>query len=542
MTALFHTLLLATMLAPLAMLAACAWPRSRARMPFLLGFAPLPGLVAALLAHGQPPLVLHADWLRLTFSLDGPGALLLGVAALLWSMAGIYAGAYLGARLGAMRFAGWWLITLAGSLGVFIAGDLVTFYLAFALVSLAAWGMVVHDRTDAARRAGAIYLLLAVLGEVFLLLAFALLAVNVPTPTLAIAEVVAALPLSPWRNATILLLILGFGLKAGLVPLHVWLPLAHPAAPMPASAVLSGAIIKAGIIGLIRFLPFEGSLESWGLALGVMGFFTAFYGVAVGVTQQDPKAVLAYSSVSQMGVVMAALGFGAWAGDPDAPMAGAFYAAHHVLAKGALFLALGVALATGPRRLAWVLAPVLILVFSFGGLPLTGGALAKAATKGQLGEGVLAALAAISAAGTTMLMLHFARRLRAVAMAGTPGTPQPGLTVPFLVLATAAMTLPWALYPGNIAEAMTGKALWGGTWPVLLGVAAAAALQRWGEALPHLPQGDVLTFAERGFTSAAGPAAIAADRVERGLRTWPSAGLAFLSLAVVLGVAMVMAG
>ncbi len=538
----FHALLLATMLAPLGLLAAMAWPGPRQKIPFLLALAPLPGLAAALLAEGQPALVLYADWLRLSFTLDGPAALLLGVAALLWSAAGHYAGAYLGATPGGARFAGWWLITLAGSLGVFIAGDLVTFYLAFALVSLAAYGMVVHDRTDAARRAGSVYLLLAVLGEICLLMAFALLAANLPTSTLAIADAVAALAHSPWRDTTVLLLILGFGLKAGLVPLHVWLPLAHPAAPMPASAVLSGAIIKAGIIGLIRFLPGDGGMEQWGMGLGVMGFVTAFWGVALGVTQQNPKTVLAYSSVSQMGVVMAAIGLGLAAGDATAPLAAAFYAAHHVLAKGALFLGVGVAFAIGRQRLGWVMLPVLVLVLSFGGLPLTGGWLAKAATKGQLGEGVAGVLAALSAAGTTMLMLHFAGRLRVVALAEAPGQAPAGLALPFGVMVLAAVALPWVLYPGDIAEALSAKALWGAAWPVALGALGALALRRWGDALPRPPQGDVLVFAERGFAAAAGPLALAADRVERRLRTWPSAGLALLGIAVVLGVAMVMAG
>ena len=96
----------------------------------------------------------------------------------------------------------------------------------------------------------------------------------------------------------------------GLVPLHVWLPLAHPAAPMPASAVLSGAIIKAGVIGLIRFLPLDGSLADWSAGLTSLGLVTAFYAVAVGITQANPKTVLAYSSVSQMGFVAAVLGAG----------------------------------------------------------------------------------------------------------------------------------------------------------------------------------------------------------------------------------------
>jgi formate hydrogenlyase subunit 3/multisubunit Na+/H+ antiporter MnhD subunit len=526
-----HLLLLATIVVPLAMLASEMTPRGRARLPSLLVFAPWPGLAAALLASGQPPLVIYADWLRLTLTLEAPSAVLLGVAALLWSAAGAYARAYLGDKPGAARFAGWWLLTLAGSLGVFIAGDLVTFYFTFALVSLAAYGLVVHDATDRARRAGAIYLALAVLGEVFLLFAFALLAVNIPGQSLAISDAVAALPTSPVRDVTILLLILGFGLKAGLVPLHVWLPLAHPAAPMPASAVLSGAIIKAGIIGLIRFLPFDGSIAAWGEVLGVLGFLTAFYGVALGITQSNPKTILAYSSVSQMGVVMAALGFGLAAGDAATPLSAAHYASHHVLAKGALFLGVGVAYATGERRLWWVMAPVLLLVLSFGGLPFTGGALAKEATKGQLGDGWLGWLAAFSAAGTTMLMLHFAARLRAGLADSAEARAGLGLVLPFAVMVAAALVLPWLLYPGAVK-------LWPALWPVLLGALLFLALRRWGTRLPQPPEGDLLVFAERGAARIAPPLAERASAIEATLRAWPSAGLALLGIGVTLGLAM----
>ncbi len=531
MTLLAHLLLLATIATPLALLASAVSTRGWARLPGLLVWAPLPGLAAALLAAGQPPLVLYPEWLRLTLSLDAPGALLLGVAALLWSAAGAYARTYLP---GATRFAGWWLLTLAGSLGVFIAGDLVTFYFSFALVSLAAYGLVVQDATRRARRAGAIYLALAVLGEVFLLFAFALLAVNIPGQSLAISDAVAALPGSPVRDVTILLLILGFGLKAGLVPLHVWLPLAHPAAPMPASAVLSGVIIKAGIIGLIRFLPMEGSIALWGEALGTMGFVTAFYGVVLGITQRNPKTILAYSSVSQMGVVMAALGFGLAAGDAGTPLAAAQYASHHVLAKGALFLGVGVAMATGARRAAWVMGPVLLLVLSFGGMPLTGGALAKEATKAQLGAGLLGWLSALSAAGTTMLMLHFAAQLRTGLAEAAEARPPSGLAWPFAGMVLAALALPWMLYPASVT-------FWPALWPVLLGALGFSALRRWGRRLPRLPEGDVLVFAERGVARIAPPLAERASRIEAVLRGWPGAGLALLGIAVTLGLAMALA-
>jgi formate hydrogenlyase subunit 3/multisubunit Na+/H+ antiporter MnhD subunit len=537
-------LLAATFLTPLGMLAAMAHPRLRARIPFLLALAPLPGLAAALLAEGHG-LVFLAEGMRLGLALDRPSALLLGVAALLWSAAGAYAGAYMGQKPGFTRFAGWWLLTLSGSLGVFVAGDLLSFYLAFALVSLPAYGLIVHDGTPAARRAGSVTLFLAVLGEVCLLLGFVLLAVGTPGLSIAIADAVASLPSSPWRNAAVGLLLAGFGLKAGMVPLHVWLPLAHPAAPMPASAVLSGAIIKAGIIGLIRFLPVDGALADWGVVLGVLGFVTAFWGVALGITQQNPKAVLAYSSISQMGVVLAALGLGLAAGEAVTPISAAFYAAHHVLAKGALFLALGVALHLGRARFGWVFWPALVLVLGFGGLPLTGGWLAKAATKAQLGTGLASVLAALSAAGSTLLMLHFLARLRAGLGEPAAGPVPRGMLLPWAGMTATAVLIPWALFvpsgAGSFAEAFKPEALAAALWPVLLGAALAWALARWGAGLPQPPEGDVLALAERAFGRAAGPASLAADRIEARLRTWPAASLALLGLVIACAAVMLAA-
>ena len=160
---------------PLVMLLACLSPRLKARMPALLALAPVPALAAALLASGGT-LALPPVLLRIRLALDVPGALLLGVAALLWIAAGFYATAWLRGRPDAGRFAVWWLLTLTGSLGVFMAADLVSFYLVFSMVSLAAYGLIVDDGTPRARRYGLIYVALAVLGEAFLLMAFVLLA------------------------------------------------------------------------------------------------------------------------------------------------------------------------------------------------------------------------------------------------------------------------------------------------------------------------------------------------------------------------------
>jgi formate hydrogenlyase subunit 3/multisubunit Na+/H+ antiporter MnhD subunit len=229
---------------PLVMLLACLSPRLKARMPALLALAPVPALAAALLASGGT-LALPPVLLRIRLALDVPGALLLGVAAMLWIAAGFYATAWLRGRPDADRFAVWWLLTLTGSLGVFMAADLVSFYLVFSMVSLAAYGLIVDEGTPRARRYGLIYVALAVLGEAFLLMAFVLLAEATPGDSLLIADAVGALSASPWRDSILALLILGFGVKIGLVPFHVWMPLAYRAAPIPAAAVLSGAAVKS---------------------------------------------------------------------------------------------------------------------------------------------------------------------------------------------------------------------------------------------------------------------------------------------------------
>ncbi|UFN48579.1 complex I subunit 5 family protein [Roseomonas sp. OT10] len=540
-------LLLLMLLLPAGMALACVAPRWRQGMLAWLVVAPLPALAAALLAADAPPLLLPPARAGMHLALDRPGALLLGGAALLWSAAGAYAAAYLRGQARNGPFAVWWLLTLLGNLGVFVAGDLITFYLAFAFVSLAAYGLVAHDATPRAYRAAAIYLVLAVLGEIALLGGFVLLAAAAPDGSLAIGGLVATLPGSPVRGLTLGLLVAGFGLKAGLVPLHVWLPVAHPAAPMPASAVLSGAIVKAGIIGLIRFLPLDGAggaagwADAWGQALAAAGLLTAFYGVALGVTQRNPKTVLAYSTVSQMGVAIAVLGTGMQAAAPGTAFLAAYYGLHHLLAKGALFLSVEIAAAWAGRHPWPVLLPVAVVALGMAGLPLTGGALAKLAVKPALGYGPVGVLATLSAAGTALLMLHLMRLLAEVMRAPAPSAPPPaGMLAPWALMLASALLVPWWFYPGPVAEALALPALWDSAWPVLLGAVLFAGLRRRSDRLPAVPEGDVVLlglqawgFAARG----AGPLV----RLEARLREWTMAGIALLAVAAAL-VATMLAG
>jgi multicomponent Na+:H+ antiporter subunit A len=534
------TLLAATLAVPLAMLAGCLARRFRDRVPSLLALAAVPALMAALLAPDGTTLVLPEPPFRMTLTLDTPGAVLLGAAALLWILAGAYASAYLRGDANAARFAEWWLLTLTGSLGVFIAVDLVSFYLTYSVVSLAAYGLIVHDGTPGSRRAGIIYVALAVLGEGFLLMAFVFMAAAAPDGSLLIRDAVAGLPASPWRSASLALLMLGFGLKVGLAPGHVWMPLAYTAAPIPAAAVLSGAAVKAGIVGFIRFLPLGAAMPEWGEALAAVGLFSTFYGVLIGITQKNPKTVLAYSSISQMGLLTAALGISLAAGDIGATPAASFSASHHVLVKGGLFLALGVAARTGARL--WpVLIPAGVLALGLGGLPFTGGALAKLALKTQFGAGLVGTLATVSAAGSTLLMLHFLCRLmQTTARDRAPEAPT-GLMRPWLVLAFAAVAVPWILYPtaesGSLPAAVAPATLWGALWPVLIGGALAVALWRWGDRLPRVPEGDIVVAGETAVRATV-TWGEGLERVDLYLRQWPVASLLLLTLVIILGAAM----
>ena len=538
-----EVLLFTTLAMPLAMLVACMSRRVEHLLPVLLAAAPAPGLAAALLVPAGTMLTLPEPPFRMTLELHPPGAMLLGTAALLWTSAGVYAAVYLRGDPNAMRFAKWWLLTLTGSLGVFIAADLISFFLTYSMVSLAAWGLITHGG-QTAKRAGIVYVSLAVLGEAFLLMAFVLMAVGNSDGGLLIRDAVATLPASPWRAAAMTLLILGFGLKIALVPGHVWMPLAYTAAPIPAAAVLSGAAVKAGVIGFIRFLPLGAAgMSQWGEALAILGFLSAFYGVAVGVTQKDPKTVLAYSSISQMGLLAAVLGMGLATGDDGTALVTGFSAANHVLVKGGLFLAIGIAATTGAT--SWpVLILAAVLALGLGGLPLTGGALAKLAAKPQLGAGIVGALAVMSAVGSSLLMFHFLHRLMQMTPR-VPGTAAAGYTVPWLIVTVAALAVPWALFPapgaGSSLQALAPEVLWALFWPVLIGGALALFLWRWEDRLPRIPAGDIIVCEETAIRAVL-PWGERIERFDALLRQWPVASLLLLILVITLAAAMLIEG
>ena len=550
-------------LLPVALSIASIWRRARSVLFDLLPLAPVPALAVALLGIRGEMAQLPELLLGIRLVLDETGAVFLGFISLLWVLAGAYARAYLPGRTRDTAFPGFWYATLAGNLGVCIAADVVTFYALFSLLSLAAYGLVVHDGTTRAFRAGRVYLVLAVIGEMGLV--FGLMLAAQAAGGLEIDAARAALANAPQRDLTIALLVVGFGVKAGLVPLHVWLPLAHPIAPTPASAVLSGAIVKAGILGLMRFLPLEAILLDWGHVLAFAGLVTAYYGVLIGLTQTDPKTILAYSTLSQMGIVVAVLGAAMALRPDDTLEAAALYATNHGLAKGALFLSVGVVAASG--RLHWsVMLPTAVAAGAIAGLPLTGGALAKLAIKGSVGSGAISDLVSWSAVGTTLLLLRFLYVLAANGDDDRARRPASGLVWPWAAAVLAALVLPWALFLTRtsqpIAEALDLGNLWSGAWPVALGtVIAVAAMTYPRGVLPAIPEGDIVVPLEAGLrrlrvlarielraasrwqprsvlTNTRNAAGRLLDRSESLLLRWSFGGAALLAIVILFGAAL----
>jgi formate hydrogenlyase subunit 3/multisubunit Na+/H+ antiporter MnhD subunit len=199
-------LLLATLAAPLIVLAIFLAPGLRGFARAITPLAVAPALAAAALAISGAPFGAELPALRISLWLDQPSGLLLVAAAIVWFIVSVFA--LREGRPSADRFAVSWLLTMAGSLGVFIAADLLTFYLVYALVSIPAYYLVAHDEDAASRRAGGVYLAFALIGEAVLLIAFVMLAAGEPTGSLQIRDVVAALTASPWRDAALALIIM----------------------------------------------------------------------------------------------------------------------------------------------------------------------------------------------------------------------------------------------------------------------------------------------------------------------------------------------
>lgn len=287
-------------------------------------------------------------------------------------------------------------VFLASIVLVVLADDAYVFMVAWETMALSSFFLVmVNHRIPEIRRAGYLYMLVAHIGALGILLCFGLLQANTGDYTFANMRSQHLTPF--WGSVAFCLAVFGFGAKAGLLPLHAWLPEAHPAAPSPFSALMSGVMLKIALYGVLRvsFDLLQTRIWWWGVLLMVVGLVTALFGVVFSTVQVEMKRLLAYSSIENVGLICAGLGlsllfasYGMQVLSALALTAALYHTVSHAFFKSLLFCSTGAVLhATGERNLGrlgglirfmpWVAWPTLVGALSCAGLPPFGGFVAE---------------------------------------------------------------------------------------------------------------------------------------------------------------------
>ncbi|MFP4077553.1 MAG: complex I subunit 5 family protein [Candidatus Izemoplasmataceae bacterium] len=297
--------------------------------------------------------------LGLSFRIDMLGFIMLLITSFLWFLVMVYAHGYMLKERRCNRFFFFMALTYSAVLGTIVSGDLFTMFLFFEIMTFSSYILVVHGQKKESYEAGYNYIFMGILGGFAIFAGLLLLNYHVGD----LAFVSALGELNEAGNVKYLivgLLFLGFGIKAGMAPVHVWLPKAHPVAPTPASALLSGIMIKIGAFGMLRvgtsyYFPDASSLGDYaevvwttpasiGAVIIWVGIITMALGVFFALQQANIKRMLAYHSISQMGYILLGIGVAFYLGSEGAMgYTGALYhIINHALFKSVLFMVAGV--------------------------------------------------------------------------------------------------------------------------------------------------------------------------------------------------------
>ncbi|HVX75984.1 MAG TPA: hydrogenase 4 subunit B [Bradyrhizobium sp.] len=364
----FHMLCVAALLG--VALLAVALARSQAASTMVYGGTLVISVMAAaeainaLAVHATAPvtlvLPLGLPWIGAHFRIDMLTAFFLAVVNIGGAAASLYALGYGSHEEEPHRVLPFFPAFLAGMNMVLLADDAFSFLVGWEFMSLTSWALVMaHHRDPENRRAGYVYLVMASLGSLALLLAFGLLAG--PDGSYSFEAIRSSAHPALTTAVILILVLIGAGSKAGLVPLHAWLPLAHPAAPSHVSALMSGVMTKVAVYAFIRIIfDLTGTLPWWsGVLLLVFGGASAVLGVLQALMQDDSKRLLAYSTIENIGIIFIGLGLALAfrADDMNAAAALAMTAAllhvlNHSFFKSLLFFGAGAVLAaTGERNM-----------------------------------------------------------------------------------------------------------------------------------------------------------------------------------------------
>ncbi|MCD7819671.1 MAG: complex I subunit 5 family protein [Lachnospiraceae bacterium] len=329
----------------------------------------------------------------LSFTMDGFRLVYALIAALMWMMTAFLCPEYFFGHSNTARFYVFFLLTLGATMGVFLSADLYTTFIFFEMMSFTSYVWVAHEENNAALRAADTYLAVAVLGGLVMLMG--VFGIWHELGTLTISELSAAAAAYEGNRVVLYALgcclLVGFGAKAGAFPLHIWLPKAHPVAPAPASALLSGILTKTGIYGILAascglFLHDK----QWGSLILIIGAITMFGGALLAVFSIDLKRTLACSSMSQIGFILIGVGMQCMLGEENALAVHGtmLHMMNHSMIKLVLFMAAGViymnahALDLNVIRGYGRKKPLLKVIFligalAIGGIPFFGGYISK---------------------------------------------------------------------------------------------------------------------------------------------------------------------
>ena len=285
--------------------------------------------------------------MELNFELDGFRTLYALIGGVMWLCTSMLSKQYFAHHYhNRNRYYFFYLMTLGATLGVFLSSDLYTTFIFFEIMSFTSYTWVAHDETPGAMRAAETYLAVAIIGGMVMLVGLFILYMTLGT--LTISELHHAAEACANKGAlwaASLCILFGFGAKAGMFPMHIWLPKAHPVAPAPASALLSGILTKSGVFGIIVVSAniFRES-KAWGNMLLVLALITMLGGAVLAVFSVNLKRTLACSSMSQIGFILTGIAMSCLLGHHNALAArGALlYMLNHSLFKLILFMAAGV--------------------------------------------------------------------------------------------------------------------------------------------------------------------------------------------------------